>query len=139
MTTYKFSQMPAWVAKQERVLDAVVSQSVNDLLGSIKIAPGIMRGGSRIRGTVPRDTGQLANSLQSSVHGGTAYSGASSYALVAGMMKAGDVATFTWGTDYARIQHDGGNGMAGTFWITEAASRWPGVVKAVVARARGMI
>lgn len=139
-----FAQIPQWAARRQRRLDAVVSQAANDLMASIEVAPGITRSGSRQRGTVPRDLGALAASLQSSLHGSTSLSsaGASGYVLVAGAMKAGDVARFAWGggaAPYARYVHDGANGLAGTKWIEVAASRWPAVVQGAVAKARARV
>jgi hypothetical protein len=142
MTVYSFAELPRWAAKVEKIADAVVSQSANDMLASIKIAPGITRGGSRQRGTIPRDLGALAASLQSSLYGGTAMSGAASFVLVAGQMKAGDVATFAWGgtvAPYARHVHYGANGVPGTFWIDVAAAGWPGFVKGAVRKAKAEI
>lgn len=139
MTVYTFSDLPRWVEKVDRRLTAVVRQSTNDVMASIPVKPGKMRGYERVKGSVPRDTGQLANSLQSSLgRGGGGLSGASSYALVAGRMSVGDVASFEWGAEYARIQHDGGNGVEGTFWIQEAATRWPAIVEKNVQRAQGI-
>ena len=139
MTQYTFATLPAWAAKVEKIADAVVRQATGDMLASIKIAPGITRGGSRQRGTIPRDRGALAASLQSSLYGGTAMSGAASFVLVAGQMKAGDVAEFAWGgTDapYARYVHYGARGVKGTYWIDVAAAGWTGYVDKAVAKAR---
>ena len=139
MTTYSFATLPAWAAKVEKIANAVVSQATNDMLNSIKIVPGINRGGSRVKGTIPRDLSALARSLQSSIYGSTSLSGEKSWMLVAGNMEAGDVAQFAWGgkgsdAEYARHVHYGANGVPGTFWIDVAADGWktkwvPGAVR----------
>tara|TARA_R100000306_G_C4357651_1_gene133621 strand:+ start:627 stop:1061 length:435 start_codon:yes stop_codon:yes gene_type:complete len=127
VTVYQFSNLPQWVAKVEKVADAVVKQATSDMLSSVEIVPGITRGGSRQRGTIPRDLGALASSLQSTIYGSTAISGANSYVLVAGQMQAGDIASFTWGGNaapYARPVHYGANGVSGTFWVDVMAAGW---------------
>ena len=141
MTTYSFADLPKWVTKTEKVMDAVVSQATNDLVADIKIVPGINRGGSRVKGTIPRDLGALASSLQSSLNGSTAISGATSFAFVAGQMTAGDTARFAWGgkgsgAEYAEAVHYGANGVPGTYWIDVAAAGWQGYVKGAVRKAR---
>lgn len=132
-----FAQIPQWVEMVDRRLTAVVRQSTSDLMASIPIEPGRMRGAERKKGSVPRDTGQLANSLRSSLgRSGGGAQGASSYALVAGRMQAGDVASFEWTAEHARANHDGANGVEGTFWVQEAATRWPAIVSKNVERAK---
>lgn len=138
MTVFAFSDIPAWVEKVDRRLTAVVRQSTNDLMASIPIEPGINRSGSRVKGSVPRDTGILANSLRSSLGRGGSMSGASSYALVAGRMAVGDIASFEWGAEYARFVHDGANGVEGTFWIQEVATGWQDIVAKNVKRAEAI-
>ena len=139
MTQYTFAELPRWVAKVEKVADAVVRQATSDMLADIEIVPGINRGGSRQRGTIPRDLNALASSLQSSIYGSTSLTGPASYVLVAGQMEAGDVAEFAWGgTDapYARYVHYGARGVKGTYWIDVAAAGWTGYVDKAVAKAR---
>lgn len=139
-----FAELPQWAAKVQRITDAVVSQATSDMLADIEVVPGINRGGSRVRGTIPRDLGKLAASLQSELYGSTSLTqgGEDSWALVAGQMEAGDVARFSWGSgeaDYAAAVHFGANGVPGTFWIDVAAGKWPSYVKSAVARAKAEI
>ena len=139
MTTYSFTTIPDWSLKAKKTADAVVSYATNDTISSIKIVPGINRGGSRVKGTIPRDLGALASSLQSSLNGSTAISGATSFAFVAGQMTAGDTARFAWGGNvapYAEAVHYGANGVPGTYWIDVAAAGWQGYVKGAVRKAR---
>lgn len=142
MTVYKLADLPKWATKVERVADDVVSQSVNDLLAGIEISIGITRGGTRQRGTIPRDIGALASSLQSTLYGSTAISGEASYVLVAGRMGAGDRASFVWGgtvAPYALEVHYGANGVAGTFWVDVAANKWQRTVRGALRKVKAVI
>jgi 20S proteasome alpha/beta subunit len=144
VTTYTFAQLPKWGTKVTKIGDAIVKTATGDMLADIEVVPGINRGGSRVRGTIPRDIGALANSLQSTLYGTTAMSagGADSHTLIAGAMKAGDVAKFSWGggvAPYAPHVHYGANGVPGTFWRDAAAGKWPGYVAAAVAKAKAEI
>lgn len=144
MAVLRLADLPAWAMKVQRVADAVVSQATADVLAGIEVVPGLARGGSRVPGTIPRDLGALAASLQSSLYGSTSLSvsGANSYVLAAGSMKAGDVARFAWGgpaAPYARAVHDGAKGVPGTHWIDAAANRWPAAVARAVAKAKAEI
>lgn len=139
------AQIETWVTKVEGGLDAVVSTATTHMLADIEIVPGITRGGSRVKGTIPRDLGALAGSLQSSLYGHMALTpaaGEESYVLVAGSMKAGDVATFTWGgatAPYAMAVHYGANGVPGTFWVDVAANKWQGYVDDATRKVRAEI
>lgn len=144
MTKYTFAQLDQWAAKVERRQTAILKQATNDLLVNIKIAPGIIRSGSRQRGTIPKDLGGLAGSLQSTIYGSTALNGTGedSYVLAVGALQAGDRARFAWGgtlAPYARPAHYGAKGVPGTFWRDDAAAKWQGYVKAATARAKAMI
>lgn len=141
MAKFTLAQLPAWANKVQKVTDAIVGQAASDLLADIKVDGGITRTGSRVRGAVPRDTGALALSLQSSLYGSTSISagGEESAVLVAGQMRAGDVGRFAWGgpaAPYAAAVHYGANGVTGTFWIDDAKTRWVPTVNAAVARVR---
>ena len=134
MTDYTFASLPDWVKRNERAMDAVARQALNDTLGSIKIVAGRKRGGSPQRGEIPRDTGRLANSLVSTIHGGTSATGEASHVAAIADMSGGDEASFSWTTDYARAVHDGTAGRAGLHWIDVAAQKWQGFVSAAAAR-----
>jgi hypothetical protein len=142
VTIYKLANLPRWAAKVEKIADAVVSQSVNDLLSGIRPSIGINRGGTRERGTIPRDIGALINSLQSTLYGGTAIVGPASYVLVAGRMGAGSRASFAWGgtvAPYAAAVHYGANGVKGTFWVDVAANKWPRTVRGALRKVKAAI
>lgn len=142
MTVYELADLPKWATKVEKVMDAVVSQSVNDLLAGIEISIGINRGGTREHGTIPRDIGGLISSLQSMLYGGTAIVGPTSYVLVAGQMTAGSRASFAWGgtvAPYAAQVHYGANGVKGTFWVDVAANKWTKTVRGALAKVKAEI
>jgi len=147
MTKYTFANLDAWALKTRKRLDAVVSQATNDMIADIEVVPGINRGGGRVRGTIPRDLGFLAASLQSELYGSGSLQakGEDSYAMVVGAMEAGDVVRFSWGTagdgrvSYAYHVHYGANGVPGTYWIDVAAGKWPGYVADAVRRAKARV
>lgn len=141
MTKTFTASVAGWVTKVKKVQNAVVSTATSDLLADIEVVPGIARGGTPQRGTIPRDIGALARSLESSLQGSTALNqtGEESWILVAGQMEAGDVATFMWGgkdVPYARRIHYGWGTYPGTFWVDVAANKWQGYVTAAVLKAR---
>jgi hypothetical protein len=111
------------------------------MLADIEVTVGINRGGSRVEGTIPRDLGDLANSLRSTLYGTSAMSanGKDSAVLIAGAMEAGDVAEFVWTAPHAPHVHYGANGVPGTFWRDVAAGKWPGYVAAAVVKAKAEI
>lgn len=135
---YTFSDVHNWAGMGSRRLTAIVRQSTSDTISSIPVKPGRMRGYERQHGSIPRDDGILANSLVSKLDGGKTVEGESSHALVVGDMVAGDVARFGWTAEYARVQHSGGNGQTGTFWVTVAANRWQSTVARNVKRSEGI-
>ena len=153
MTRYTFATLDQWTAKGEKRMEAVLKQSANDMLKDIKIVTGITRGGTLQRGAIPRDLGSLAGSLQSTLFGSTAISGAGedSYVLVLGQMQAGDKVRFAWGganAPYARRIHYGFQGtdslgrtynQQGTFWRDDAAAKWESYVNAATIRAKAEI
>lgn len=144
MTTFHFANLDAWVRKTEKRTNAVIRQSVNDMLNDIEVVPGINRGGSRVPGTIPRDTGALAASLQSTLYGSTSMTqqGAEGWILVVGSMRAGDIARFSWGggvAPYAPHVHYGARGVPGTFWIDIATAKWQQYVASATQRAKAQV
>lgn len=144
MTAYTLATLPAFALKVRKIADAVVSQAAVNILVGIKTGPSLAREGRREPGTIPLDNAGLRNSLQSTLYGSSALTGRGEDAaiLVAQSMTAGDVARFAWGGPlalYARIQHSGGRGIQGTFWIDVAANRWPAAVAGAVAKAKAEI
>ena len=141
---YSVAELDQWVAKTKKRTDVVARQAVDMMLNDIRIVPSMARGGSPQKGTIPRDIGALAASLQSELHGSTSLSGSGedSYTLVVGQMQAGDVAQFTWGGNaapYARRIHYGWGTYPGTFWRDIAAGKWDGYVRAAVVKAKARV
>ena len=142
MTVYKGANIPKWAQKVEAIANAILKQATNDMLNSIDVVAGINRGGSRVRGTIPRDLGTLAASLQSSLRGSTALTGEKSYQMVVGQIKVGDRAEFVWGGNaapYARAVHYGTRNTAGTFWVDVAVNGWRGYVRRATVKAKATI
>lgn len=141
MAQYSFAELPQWARKVGRIQDAIVKQATGDMLADIDVTVGINRGGSRVKGTIPRDLGNLANSLRSTLYGTSAMSagGKDSYALIAGSMEAGDIAEFAWTAEYAVHVHYGANGVPGTFWRDIAAGKWQGYVRGATAQVKAEI
>lgn len=145
MTEYKAVEIDKWILKTKKRMNAVVKQAVSDTISGVKVVPGITRGGSRVRGTIPRDIGTLALSLRTTLYGSTAMSevGEDSYVIGVGSMKAGDVIRFSWGGplagDYVKAVHYGSDGVPGTFWIDEMVEAFPGNLRNAVARAKARV
>lgn len=130
MSEYSFVELPQWVKDVERRLDAVVVTSTSQVIElASRTKPGKSRGGAVTPGFVPVDTGFLANSLVSTLHGTTTLTQKGDYYLVVGSMKAGDVAEFGWAAEYARAVH-----YRGWLWRDVAVQQWPDIVRRNVAR-----
>ena len=112
MARYTFAQLDQWTKKTERRIDAVLKDATQTV---ISVAQTPKSKGGRL----PVDTGNLRNSLQSSIAGGASGEGASSYILVAGNMKGGDLATFTWTAEYAAAVNNGNRGRPGAHFVEE--------------------
>ena len=141
---YSFAELGKWAAKTKKRTHVVVQQATNDMIRDVRVVPAMARGGTPQEGTIPRDIGALAASLQSELHGSTSLSGSGedSYTLVVGQMQAGDVAQFTWGGNaapYARRIHYGWGTYPGTFWRDIAAGKWDGYVRAAVVKAKARV
>ena len=139
MAVYTFANLDKWALKTQERAIAITKQATNDMLNDIEIVPGINRGGSRVQGTIPRDTGALAASQQSTLNGQTLGEGQDSHVIVVASLEAGDVARFSWGgatAPYAVHVHYGANGVPGTFWVDVAAGKWISYAEAAVKRAK---
>jgi hypothetical protein len=144
MTKYSFAKLDQWALKTKKRMDVVVKQSVTDMIADIEIVPAMARGGTPQKGTIPKDFGALARSLQSTLYGSTSLSqqGEDSHILVVGNMEAGDVARFSWGGNvapYARAIHYGFGTYPGTFWIDVAQTKWQSYVASAVRRAKAQV
>jgi len=127
-----FAQLDQWTKKTERRIDAVLKDATQTV---ISVAQTPKSKGGRL----PVDTGNLRNSLQSSVAGGAMGEGASSYIMVAGNMKGGDLATFTWTAEYAAAVNNGNRGRPGAHFVEGAVDQWPAIVRASIAKAKARV
>ena len=132
MVQYRWSTLDQWTKKTERRIDAVLKDATQTV---ISVAQTPKSKGGRL----PVDTGNLRNSLQSSVAGGAMGEGASSYILAAAGMKGGDVATFTWTAEYAAAVNNGNRGRPGAHFVEGAVDQWPAIVRASIAKAKARV
>ena len=132
MTKYTFATLDQWTKKTEKRIDAVLKDATQSV---IAVAQQTKAKGGRM----PVDTGNLRNSLQSSVAGGAMGEGASSYILAAARMKGGDVATFTWTAEYAAAVNNGNNGRPGAHFVEGAVDEWPAIVRASIRKAKARV
>ena len=132
MARYTFAQLDQWTKKTEKRIDAVLKDATQSV---VAVAQQTKAKGGRM----PVDTGNLRNSLQSSVAGGAMNEGASSYILVAGNMNGGDVATFTWTAEYAAAVNNGNRGRPGAHFVEGAVDQWPAIVRASIRKAKARV
>ena len=129
MARYTFATLDQWTKKTEKRIDAVLKDATQSV---IAVAQQTKAKGGRM----PVDTGNLRNSLRSSITGGAMGEGASSYILVAGNMKGGDLATFTWTAEYAAAVNNGNRGRPGAHFVEGAVDQWPAIVRASIRKAK---
>ena len=132
MVQYRWSTLDQWTKKTEKRIDAVLKDATQSVLA---VAQQTKAKGGRM----PVDTGNLRNSLQSSVAGGAMGEGASSYILAAAGMKGGDLATFTWTAEYAAAVNNGNRGRPGAHFVEGAVDQWPAIVRASIAKAKARV
>ena len=141
MARYTFAQLDQWTKKTERRIDAVLKDATQTV---ISVAQTPKSKGGRL----PVDTGNMRNSLQSSIAGGASGEGKESYIMVAGNMKGGDLATFTWTAEYARRVNDGFTGpdklgrtysQVGAHFVEGAVDQWHAIVRASIAKAKARV
>lgn len=141
MAKYELGELSKWADKKIKILDLTASKAIEIAVGTVDIVPGINQGGSRILGTIPYDTTNLAESLESRLIGSTSLTaqGSNSFKAIANAIKAGDRASFVWGgraAPYVRHVHDGARGVAGTHWIDRIQMNWPSATKQALAEAK---
>ena len=132
MVKYTFATLDQWVLKTEKRIDAVLKDATQSV---VAVAQQTKAKGGRM----PVDTGNLRNSLQSSVAGGASGEGKESYIMVAGNMKGGDVATFTWTAEYAAAVNNGNRGRPGAHFVEGAVDQWPAIVRSSIAKAKARV
>ena len=129
---YTFATLDQWTKKTEKRIDAVLKDATQSV---VAVAQQTKAKGGRM----PVDTGNLRNSLQSSVAGGASGEGKESYIMVAAGMKGGDVATFTWTAEYAAAVNNGNRGRPGAHFVEGAVDQWPAIVRASIAKAKARV
>ena len=144
MVKYTFAQLDQWTKKTEKRIDAVLKDATQSV---VAVAQQTKAKGGRM----PVITGNLRNSLQSSIAGGASGEGEASHILVAPQMKGGDLATFTWGNSeypYARRVNNGFTGadslgrtysQVGAHFVEGAVDQWPAIVRASIAKAKARV
>jgi hypothetical protein len=141
MAQYKWATLDQWTKKTERRIDAVLKDAAQSVIAVAQVTKA--KGGR-----MPVITGNLRNSLQSSIAGGASGQGEESYILVAATMKGGDLATFTWTAEYARRVNNGFVGddklsrtynQVGAHFVEGAVDQWPAIVRASIAKAKARV
>ena len=132
MARYTFATLDQWTKKTEKRIDAVLKDATQSV---VAVAQQTKAKGGRM----PVDTGNLRNSLQSSVAGGASGEGKESYIMVAGNMKGGDLATFTWTAEYAAAVNNGNRGRPGAHFVEGAVDQWTAIVRASTAKAKARV
>jgi len=132
MVKYTFATLDQWTKKTEKRIDAVLKDATQSV---VAVAQQTKAKGGRM----PVDTGNLRNSLQSSIAGGASGEGASSYILAAAGMKGGDLATFTWTAEYAAAVNNGNRGRPGAHFVEGAVDQWPAIVRASIRKAKARV
>ena len=132
MVKYTFAQLDQWTKKTERRIDAVLKDATQSVVAVAQVTKA--KGGR-----MPVDTGNLRNSLISSVAGGASGQGEESYIMAAAGMKGGDLATFTWTAEYAAAVNNGNRGRPGAHFVEGAVDQWPAIVRASIAKAKARV
>ena len=132
MALYKFATLDQWTRKTERRIDAVLKDATQSVVAVAQVTKA--KGGR-----MPVDTGNLRNSLQSSVAGGAMSVGEASYVMAAAGMKGGDVATFTYTAAYSKAVNNGNNGRPGAHFVEGAVDQWPAIVRSSTAKAKARV
>ena len=132
MVQYKWATLNQWTKKTQRRIDAVLKDATQSVVAVAQVTKA--KGGR-----MPVDTGNLRNSLLSSVSGGASGQGAESYIMAAAGMKGGDVATFTYTAAYSKAVNNGRNGRPGAHFVEGAVDQWPAIVRASIAKAKARV
>ena len=132
MTKYTFATLDQWTKKTEKRIDAVLKDATQSVVAVAQV--------SRDKGgRMPVITNFLRDSLESSIAGGAKGDGEESYILVAGNMKGGDLATFTWTAEYAAAVNNGNRGRPGAHFVEGAVDQWTAIVRASTAKAKARV
>ena len=132
MAQYKWVTLDQWTKKTDKRIDAVLQDAGQSVIAVAQVSRN--KGGR-----MPVITGNLRNSLESSIAGGAKVDGEESYILVAGNMKGGDLGTFVWRAKYAAAVNNGRNGRPGAHFVEGAVDQWPAIVRASIAKAKARV
>ena len=132
MVQYTFATLDQWTKKTQQRIDAVLKDAAQSVVAVAQVTKA--KGGR-----MPVDTGNLRNSLISSVAGGASGQGEESYIMAAAGMTGGDVATFTWTAEYAAAVNNGNRGRPGAHFVEGAVDQWPAIVRASIAKAKARV
>ena len=132
MVKYTFATLDQWTKKTEKRIDAVLKDATQSVIAVAQTSKGH-------GGRMPVITNTLRDSLESSIAGGASGEGEESYILVAGNMKGGDLATFTWTAEYAAAVNNGNRGRPGAHFVEGAVDQWPAIVRASIAKAKARV
>ena len=91
-------------------------------------AAGTSRGGSHKKGFVPVDTGELVNSLSTSVNGAGIGAGAVGYGAFIGSLEWGDSVEAVFTAEHARYKEYGHGSSPGWFFVRGTVQKWPAIV-----------
>ena len=132
MARYTWATLDQWTKKTERRINAVLKDATQSVVAVAQVTKA--KGGR-----MPVDTGNLRNSLVSTIAGGASGQGEESYIMAAATMTGGDVATFTWTAEYAAAVNNGNRGRPGAHFVEGAVDQWPAIVRASIAKAKARV
>lgn len=137
MTTIDLNRDPTgmhlWAKREGKRHAKILKEALLEVFEDTPVVPGIKKGGSRIRGTIPFDTHRLAKSLKSS-NGRRTLVGETSWRTIIRWIQPGDHISFVWQAPYAHHVHNGANGVPGTHWVTIMSQKLPWIIDEVAKR-----
>lgn len=110
------------VEKMERVVKASVQDTLE---GAQTTARGVSVGGTLMPGRIPVASGDLVNSLMSSVASGGESIGSASYVVAISGYQLGAPMQFAWTMDYAYYVEVGTSNFPGWHFVGMNAAQWP--------------
>lgn len=141
MTTIDLKKNPTgmhlWVEREGKRHATILKEALTEVFEDTPVVPGITKGGSRIRGTIPYDTRTQIQSLARSLHssnGRRTQFKEDSWKFIIRSLKPGDHMAFVWTAKHAELVHNGANGVPGTFWATIMAQKLPWLIDAAAKR-----
>ena len=141
------AQVEGWTEQTLKNMRYVAGEAIQDVVEAAQTPqPSAKRtGGTFIEGRIPVDTGDLINSLRSSIGGVGGTTGPASYAVVIAGFEIGDVLSFEWTQPYAMRIEAGFVGtdslgrtynQAGRHFVGKNAAQFSRFVEARIAEVR---